>query len=197
MTTFFQGGAAMQLFTENDPIDEGPFTIDDIFALPDGQRAELIEGQIYDIATPNRIHQEISFSIARIIADYIDAKNGGCEVYMAPFAVIIQNDIKNYVEPDICVICDKDKLSDRGCEGAPDWIIEIVSPSSRKTDYIIKNTAYSRAGVREYWIVDPAKACTTIYYYDKDAAPTIIPFDQPVQCGIFPDLSITVSDYLK
>ena len=78
-------------------------------------------------------------------------------MYMAPFAVIIQNDIKNYVEPDICVICDKDKLSDRGCEGAPDWIIEIVSPSSRKTDYIIKNTAYSRAGVREYWIVDPRK----------------------------------------
>ena len=64
-------------------------------------------------------------------------------------------------------------------------------------DYIIKNTAYSRAGVREYWIVDPAKACTTVYDYDKDAAPTIIPFDQPVQCGIFPDLSITVSDYLK
>ena len=140
MTTFSQGGAAMQLFTENDPIDEGPFTIGDILALPDGQRAELIEGQIYDMATPNRIHQEISFSIARTIADYIDAKNGGCEVYMAPFAVMIQNDIKNYVEPDISVICDKDILSDRGCEGAPDWIIEIVSPSSRKKDYIIKNT---------------------------------------------------------
>ena len=197
MTTFFQGGAAMQLLTENDFIDDGPFTIDDIFALPEGQRAELIDGQIYDMATPNRIHQTISFSIARTIADHIDAKNGGCEVYMAPFAVIIQNDIKNYVEPDICIICDKDKLSDRGCEGAPDWIIEIVSPSSRKIDYIIKNTAYSRAGVREYWIVDPAKACTTVYDYDKDAAPTIIPFDQPVQCGIFPDLSITVSDYLK
>ena len=95
------------------------------------------------------------------------------------------------------MICDKDKLSDRGCEGAPDWIIEIVSPSSRKKDYIIKNTAYSRAGVREYWIVDPAKTCTTVYDYDKDAAPAIIPFDQPVQGGIFPDLSITVSDYLK
>ena len=197
MTTFFQGGTAMQMLTGNDFIDEGPFTIDDIFALPEGQRAELIDGQIYDMATPNRMHQTISFSIARTIADHIDAKNGGCEVYMAPFAVIIQNDIKNYVEPDVCVICDKNKLSDRGCEGAPDWIIEIVSPSSRKTDYIIKNTAYSRAGVREYWIVDPAKACTTVYDYDKDAAPTIIPFDQPVQCGIFPDLSITVSDYLK
>lgn len=197
MTTFFQGGAAMQLFTENTPINEGSYTIDDIFALPDGQRAELIEGQIYDMATPSRIHQEISFSIARTIADYIDAKNGGCEVYIAPFAVIIQNDIKNYVEPDISVICDKDKLSNRGCEGAPDWIIEIVSPSSRKTDYLIKNTAYARAGVREYWILDPAKECTTVYYYAKDAAPTIIPFNQPVQCCIFPDLSIIVSALLK
>ena len=67
MTTFFQGGAAMQLLTENDFIDDGPFTIDDIFALPEGQRAELIDGQIYDMATPNRIHQTISFSIARTI----------------------------------------------------------------------------------------------------------------------------------
>lgn len=94
MTTFFQGGTAMQMLTGNDFIDEGPFTIDDIFALPEGQRAELIDGQIYDMATPNRMHQTISFSIARTIADHIDAKNGGCEVYMAPFAVIIQNDIK-------------------------------------------------------------------------------------------------------
>ena len=90
MTTFFQGGTAMQMLTGNDFIDEGPFTIDDIFALPEGQRAELIDGQIYDMATPNRMHQTISFSIARTIADHIDAKNGGCEVYMAPFAVIIQ-----------------------------------------------------------------------------------------------------------
>lgn len=74
MTTFFQGGAAMQLLTENDFIDEGPFTIDDILALPDGQRAELIEGQIYDMATPDRIHQGLCFSIARAIADHIDAK---------------------------------------------------------------------------------------------------------------------------
>ena len=77
-----------------------------------------------------------------------------------------------------------------------DYLVKQKMPKST-TDYIIKNTAYSRAGVREYWIVDPAKACTTVYDYDKDAAPTIIPFDQSVQCGIFPDLSITVSDYLK
>ena len=71
MTTFFQGGTAMQMLTGNDFIDEGPFTIDDIFALPEGQRAELIDGQIYDMATPNRMHQTISFSIARTIADHI------------------------------------------------------------------------------------------------------------------------------
>ena len=196
MTTFFQGGTAMQMLTGNDFIDEGPFTIDDIFALPEGQRAELIDGQIYDMATPNRMHQTISFSIARTIADHIDAKNGGCEVYMAPFAVIIQNDIKNYVEPDICVICDKDKLSDRGCEGAPDWIIEIVSPSSRKTDYIIKNTAYSRAGVREYWIVDPVKERVTVYHYEDDAAPVIYTFTQNVPVGIYPGLTLRIADLI-
>ena len=196
MTTFFQGGTAMQMLTGNDFIDEGPFTIDDIFALPEGQRAELIDGQIYDMATPNRMHQTISFSIARTIADHIDAKNGGCEVDMAPFAVIIQNDIKNYVEPDICVICDKDKLSDRGCEGAPDWIIEIVSPSSRKTDYIIKNTAYSRAGVREYWIVDPVKERVTVYHYEDDAAPVIYTFTQNVPVGIYPGLTLRIADLI-
>ena len=185
MTTFFQGGTAMQMLTGNDFIDEGPFTIDDIFALPEGQRAELIDGQIYDMATPNRMHQTISFSIARTIADHIDAKNGGCEVYMAPFAVIIQNDIKNYVEPDVCVICDKDKLSDRGCEGAPDWIIEIVSPSSRKTDYIIKNTAYSRAGVREYWIVDPKTESVLCYFFEESDEPHSYTFDDKIPVRIY------------
>ena len=192
MTTFFQGGAAMQLLTENDFIDDGPFTIDDIFALPEGQRAELIDGQIYDMATPNRIHQTISFSIARTIADHIDAKNGGCEVYMAPFAVIIQNDIKNYVEPDICIICDKDKLSDRGCEGAPDWIIEIVSPSSRKIDYITKTNLYMAAGVKEYWIVDPLRETVLVYCSSAEWVPVFFRFGEKIKVGIYEDLEIVV-----
>ena len=77
------------------------------------------------------------------------------------------------MEPDISVICDKDKLNDRGCVGTPDFVIEVVSKSSRKMDYTTKNALYSDAGVREYWIVDPEKERTTIYYYEQDEAPMI------------------------
>ena len=165
--------------------------------MPDGQRAELIDGQVYNIAPPSRIHQEISYQISRLLGNYIESNGGKCRVYPPPFAVNLDADDKDWAEPDISLICDPNKLTDRGCSGAPDLIFEIVSPSSRRMDYNIKNALYAQSGIREYWIVDPAKACTTVYDYDKDAAPTIIPFDQSVQCGIFPDLSITVSDYLK
>ena len=95
------------------------------------------------------------------------------------------------------MICDKNKLSDRGCEGAPDFIIEIVSPSSRRMDYSKKMGLYLEAGVREYWIVDPAKERTTVYHYEEDAAPTIYSFDQPITVGIYGDLQITVSELLN
>lgn len=105
--------------------------------------------------------------------------------------------LKDWVEPDISVICDHNKLTDRGCTGAPDWIVEIVSPSSRRMDYSIKNTIYSGAGVREYWIVDPAKQRTTVYHYEEDAAPMIYLFDQPVSAGIYTDLMICIADLLN
>ncbi|WP_371296800.1 Uma2 family endonuclease [Ruminococcus sp.] len=103
----------------------------------------------------------------------------------------------NYVEPDICVICDKSKISNRGCEGVPDFVIEIVSPSSRKMDYSLKNALYSDANVREYWIVDPARKRTTVYRCEQDAAPIIIPFDDFVKVGIYDDLKICIADLLK
>ena len=109
-------------------LKDNHYTIEDIYALPEGQRAELIDGQIYDMAPPNTMHQRIVMNLSRKIANYINAHNGGCEVFPAPFAVFLNKDSKNYVEPDISIICDKDKLDDRGCNGAPDWIIEIVSP---------------------------------------------------------------------
>ena len=100
------------------------------------------------------------------------------------------------MEPDISVICDTDKLNDRGCEGSPDFIIEIVSPSSRKMDYSTKNSLYANAGVREYWIVDPAKERTTVYRYEEDAAPMIFLFEQSISVGIYEDLDICISELL-
>ena len=129
-------------------------TSEDYWNLPEGQRAELIDGHFYDMAPPSRIHQKLIMELSATIRQYIKDNSGSCEVYPAPFAVNLYADDKTYVEPDISVICDKNKLTDRGCKGAPDFIIEIVSPGSRKMDYSTKNALYSDAGVREYWIVD-------------------------------------------
>lgn len=102
-------------------------TTEEIYALPEGKRAELIDGQIYDMAPPGRIHQELVQQLSRTIGNYIADHKGTCKVYPAPFAVFLNQDDKTYVEPDISVICDNGKLDDRGCNGAPDWVIEIVS----------------------------------------------------------------------
>ena len=179
-----------QLKTEN-------YTTDYIYSLPEGQRAELIDGVIYNMAPPSRIHQELSLELSAEIRNYIRKKKENCKTYVAPFAVFLKEDNKTYVEPDISVICDKNKLTEKGCIGAPDFIIEIVSPSSRKMDYSTKNALYAESGVREYWIVDPAKERTTVYRYEEDAAPIIIPFNQPVVVGIYGDFSINISDLLK
>lgn len=173
------------------------YTIDDIYALPKGKRAELIDGHIYDMAPPNRIHQKLVSQFTKILGHHIEKRNGSCEVYPAPFAVFLNKDDKTYVEPDISVICDKSKLDDRGCNGAPDFIIEVVSPSSRKMDYSTKNALYSDSGVREYWIVDPEKERTTVYRYEEDAAPMIFSFQHDIAVGIYGDLKINISELLK
>ena len=165
------------------------YTIQDIYAFPDGQRAELIDGNIYMMAPPTTRHQLLAFSLARKIADYIDKNKGKCQVLLAPFAVFL-NEEKNYVEPDISVICDPDKIDDDGCH-APDWIIEIVSPESRRMDYMIKLFKYRSAGVREYWIVDPEKNRIIVYNFINDTMMEYS-FGEPVKAGIYDDLVIAV-----
>ena len=148
------------------PLLKKSYTSKDYWNLPDGQRAELIDGQFYNMAPPSRIHQEISYQISRFLGNYIESNGGKCRVYPAPFAVNLDADDKDWVEPDISVICDPNKLTDRGCSGAPDLIFEIVSPSSRRMDYNIKNALYAQSGIREYWIVDPVKERVTVYHYE-------------------------------
>lgn len=168
------------------------YTIDYIFSLPEGERAELIDGVIYDMTPPKRIHQRIVLSLSRIIADYIDRNDGDCEVYPAPFAVFLNKDNKTYVEPDISVICDRDKLTDQGCNGAPDWIIEIVSSGSRQMDYYKKMLKYRTAGVREYWVVDPEKKTVTVYDFVKDEMLEYT-FTDKVKVNIYDNLEIDFS----
>ena len=168
------------------------YTIDDIYALPDGERAELIDGHIYYMAPPSRKHQQIVGQLFRKIADYIDSNSGTCQPYIAPFAVFLNEDDKNYVEPDISVICDPDKLTDKGCVGAPDWIIEIVSPSSRYMDYATKLFKYRTAGVLEYWIVDHDKDRVTVYNFASNEL-NEYSFTEDIPSGIYPGFTLNLS----
>lgn len=177
--------------------DECIYTIDDIYAFPDGQRAELIDGQLYNMAPPGTKHQEIIFSLSRKIADYIDKKNGSCKIYLAPFAVFLNADNKNYVEPDISVICDKNKLDDKGCHGAPDWVIEVVSPSTERMDYGIKLFKYRSAGVREYWIINPLNRIVNVFDFEKNEKTGQYRFDIDITSCIYEDLCIKIADLLS
>lgn len=169
------------------------YTIEDIYALPDGKRAELIDGELYMMATPSRIHQRTVMKISYQAEDYIRRNSEDCEVFPAPFAVFLNADNKTYLEPDISVICDKNKLTDEGCKGAPDWIIEIVSPSSRQMDYNKKLFLYRTAGVREYWIVDPEKQLIMVYNFEHDTFEQYS-FSDKVKAGIYEDFEIDFSE---
>lgn len=171
------------------------YTTEDIYNLPEGTRAELIDGQIYYMAPPSRKHQSIAGKLFAAISHYIESKDGTCEPYIAPFAVFLNENNKNYVEPDISVICDKNMLNDKGCTGAPDWIIEIVSPSSRRMDYYIKLFKYRAAGVREYWIVDPDKNRIMVYNFDNEDTADYT-FSDIVKAGIYEDFSIDFSQFV-
>lgn len=170
---------------------EETYTIDDIYALPDGERAELIDGKIYYMSPPSTRHQRIVSKLNQMIANYIDSHGGNCEVFPAPFAVFLNKDDVNYVEPDISVVCDPSKLDDKGCHGAPDWIVEIVSPSSRQMDYYKKLFKYRAAGVREYWIVDLEKKLVTVYRFEKEEMGEYS-FGEDVSVGIYEDFNIKV-----
>lgn len=167
------------------------YTEVDYYNIPEDVRAEIIDGQIYYQAAPSRIHQTISGELHTIINNYIQSKKGSCRVYAAPFAVKLFNDRKNIVEPDISVICNPDKLTDQGCSGAPDWIIEIISPGNPEHDYILKLNLYKDAGVREYWIVDPRSEKIFVYFLEQDAFKVeTYNFQDKIKVNIYDDLWI-------
>lgn len=173
------------------------YTEEDYYNLPEDVRAELIDGQIYYQAAPSRIHQEILGMLHAVIYNYIKSQKGTCKVYPAPFAVKLSKEKENITEPDISVICDPDKLTDRGCTGAPDWIIEIVSPSNPGHDYMRKMNLYMHAGVREYWIVNPLKNTVTVYDFEHETGTNQYVFDDTIPVCIYKDLTICISKLLE
>ena len=173
------------------------YTEEDYYTLPENVRAELIDGYlIYNQAAPSRIHQTILSELHAIIYHYIKSKKGSCKVYPAPFAVKLKEDKKTIVEPDISVICDRNKLTDKGCTGAPDWIIEIVSPSTSSHDYVRKLNLYMDAGVREYWIVDPSKNNIFVYYLEqKNFKADAYTFHDKIKVNIYDELYIDFAEF--
>lgn len=171
------------------------YTETDYYNMPEDVRAELIDGQFYYQAAPSRIHQKILSKLHQAIANYIDSNDGSCEIYPAPFAVKLFDSRKTIVEPDISVICDRNKLTDKGCTGAPDWIIEIVSPGTSSHDYIRKLNLYADAGVREYWIVDPVKESVFVYYLEQEHFTVeTYSFHDRIKVNIYEDLYIDFTE---
>ena len=153
------------------PAKKEHYTFADILAWEGNERVEIINGEIFLMASPVRVHQEISGELFRQLANFLEGKK--CRVYAAPFAVRLfekdgdnPEDVDTMVEPDITVVCDKDKLDKHGCKGAPDMVIEILSPSTRRHDRLVKLGLYQQAGVREYWIVDPENKSVQVFLQD-------------------------------
>jgi len=164
---------------------DGKYTAEEFFALipeDDDKMYELYNGEIVSQASPSRLHQRIAMKISATIDQYISAQNGKCEVYSAPTDVKLDDDI--VVIPDVFITCDNDKWDEQKYNGAPDFIIEIVS-SNRSDDFVRKLELYQKYGVREYWIVDPESKRVVVYYFKENNNIKIYNFDQNIPVGIY------------
>lgn len=153
------------------PAEKRQYTFADVLAWDEKERAELIDGEVFLMAPLRRVHQEVLTELTRQLANFMEGKK--CRVYPAPFAVRLfaqegdaPKDVDTMVEPDISVVCDLSKLDDYGCKGAPDLVVEILSPSSLRHDRLVKLNLYQQAGVREYWIVDPKNQSVQVFLLD-------------------------------
>lgn len=171
---------------------KGSYTLDDYYALPDDQRVELIDGVFYDMAAPAIVHQAVLASLFAELHGFVKKNKGKCKVFPAPVDVRLDKDDKTMVQPDIAIICDKDKITDKRVEGAPDMVVEILSPSTSRKDCILKLYKYYLAGVREYWMVDPKLEKVVIYCFDGDhpEIPTVYGFDSKIPVHIWEDKCI-------
>jgi len=182
------------------PREEGNYSYVDYLTWPEDERWEIIDGIAYMQSAPSPIHQEILVGLLAQFHHYLPGKP--CKVYPGPFCVrlmkgdeIKKEDIKKVVEPDITIVCDKSKIDETGCNGAPDMIIEIISPSSIKMDRFVKFNSYEQAGVREYWIVEPVGKLVNVFVLQDDqryGRPETYTDDDQIKVSIFPDLLVNL-----
>ena len=183
------------------------YTYADYLTWLDDKRRELINGFIHLMSGPMRKHARSSSKLLIRIATHIEKKKGKCEVYHAPFDVRLplhgstDNDkIFDVVQPDICVICDLSKLDDKGCIGAPDLIVEVLSPSTLKYDWNYKFNLYEAAGVKEYWIVDPKAQTANVFLLQADGKydlGTVYECGQNAPVHIFEGLEIDINELFE
>ena len=150
------------------PEEKARYTFKDCLTWEENERIEIINGEAIMMALPSRVHQEIVAELIRQFGNFLEGK--GCRVYPTPFGVRLfekdgdtPDNVDTMVEPDLSVVCDSDKLDKYGCKGAPDLVVEVLSPSSLRHDRLIKLGLYQRAGVRECWIVDPENKALQVF----------------------------------
>ncbi|MGN0159231.1 MAG: Uma2 family endonuclease [Brotaphodocola sp.] len=169
-------------------------TLEQYEVLPEDTRAEVFDGVIYDMSSPSQDHQTISTELTTILNTYIKRKKGSCRVFHAPFDVKLSDNPLTIVQPDIMIVCDRDKLDRKRCNGAPDFITEIVSPGNPADDYIRKLYYYKNYGVREYWIVDPRRKTVTVNYFEGNLLNLQYSFDSTIKVNIYDDLYINFAE---
>lgn len=164
---------------------QGTYTVDDYMKLPDEVRVELIDGVIYEMNSPTGVHQVISMELSVEFSLFIRNNKGKCRVLAAPFDVQLDKDDKTMVQPDILVICSSSQVKDGRGYGAPDLVVEILSPSTKNKDMKIKLRKYEAAGVREYWIIDPYARVIIVYNFEKENLTAMYTFKDKVPVGIW------------
>ncbi len=177
---------------------QGEYTLEDYLALPDERRVELIDGVFYDMSAPTVSHQLIAGEIHRVIANFIHDHKGPCVPAIAPCDVQLDCDDKTILQPDVFITCDRSKFHNARLFGAPDFIIEILSPSTRKKDLFIKLNKYQNAGVREYWVVDLKNKEVLVYLFGTEDFLTTYPLSDMVPVGIYDgDLKINFAEIME
>jgi len=184
---------------------KAPTNYAEYLGTPDEERWEIINGVPYNMTpAPSRQHQKITGNLHLAFGNYLHKKT--CDVYISPFDVRLftngknDNEIKDVVQPDLTIVCDPSKLDDRGCNGAPDLVVEVLSPSTFKRDKVEKLYLYRKAKVKEYWIIDLDREAIEIFRFDDDPDkfPDIqiytLKDNDKVQVGIFDDLTIDLQD---
>ena len=166
-------------------------------SMPEEQRMEVFDGIAYNMASPSQLHQSILTELLVSLRNYIRKNNGGCSVFPSPFDVKLNDSPLTIVQPDLMIVCDRDKLDGKRCNGAPDFIIEIVSPGNPSDDYIRKLYYYKNYGVREYWIVDPQRKTVTVNYFENDLLNVPYTFHSVIKVNIYKDLYIDFSEIVK